>query len=134
MSMRLLAHSRTSAPMTGVTCAAVWILFVIYLITGLVKIILPIRLIPKRLQWVHETRPRNVRVMGVVNLLGAFGVLLPLLTGILPWLAGVAAIGLVVVQCGAIRIHIGFRDFSTLPVNIALLLIAAYLSVTILLP
>lgn len=107
---------------------ATWVLFVTYAMTGAIKLFLPIARIPRQLQWVHVTSPRNVRAMGTVNLLGAFGVLLPPLTGILPWVAIVAAVGLVIVQVGAIRIHIGFRDFKTLPVNIILLGLAAYLA------
>jgi DoxX-like family len=115
--------------MTTMMWTATYVLFVTYLITGSIKLFLPIPLIPKQLQWAHVTRPRNVRAMGLVNLLGGFGVLLPVLTGILPWLAWVAAIGLAIVQIGAIRVHVGFRDFKTLPVNITLLALAACLAV-----
>lgn len=117
--------------MTTAMWIAASILFVSYTVTGLVKLVLPVASIPRRLQWVHATRPRNVRAMGVVNLLGGLGVMLPPLTGMMTWLTIVAAVGLVIVQAGAIRIHIAFRDFVTLPVNILLLLLAAYLALAL---
>jgi hypothetical protein len=61
-----------------------------------------------------------VRAIGV----GAIGLILPPLTGIAPWLAPVAAIGFVVLQIGATRVHLRRGD-RRMALNIALMLTAA---------
>ena len=60
--------------------------------------------------------------MGISELLGALGLVLPMLTGILPWLTVVAAIGLSVIQLLAIVTeHLPKKEFNIIPMNVVLL-------------
>lgn len=51
--------------------------------------------------WVGATPVAVVRGLGVLELLGALGLLLPGLTGLLPWLTPLAALGLAGLMVGA---------------------------------
>ncbi|NJA59475.1 DoxX family protein, partial [Streptomyces sp. NEAU-H3] len=55
--------------------------------------------------WVDRVPLPVLRGLGVVEVLGAAGLVLPPLTGVAPWLALVAAVGLTVLQAGAIPVH-----------------------------
>ncbi|GAB2916879.1 DoxX family protein [Streptomyces mayteni] len=60
--------------------------------------------------WVDSTPMPAVRAIGLIEVLGAIGLVLPPLTGVAPWLALAAAIGFVVLQLGAIRVHLRLGD------------------------
>jgi uncharacterized membrane protein len=74
--------------------------------------------------WVDSTPMPAVRAIGLVEVLGAIGLILPPLTGIAPWLALVAAIGFVVLQIGATTVHLSLGD-RRITLNITLVLAAA---------
>jgi putative oxidoreductase len=63
-----------------------------------------------------------VRLIGILEILGAAGLILPAATRILPWLTPLAAVGLSLVQVGAILTHALLGETAmTLPVNLVLL-------------
>ncbi|MEY9835833.1 hypothetical protein ABH941_001051, partial [Streptacidiphilus sp. EB103A] len=61
---------------------------------------------------------------GVIEVLGAIGLILPPLSGIAPWLALAAAIGFVVLQLGATRVQLRRGDHQV-ALNLTLLLAAS---------
>lgn len=72
--------------------------------------------------WAENAPSVVIRGIGVLEVLGAIGIILPQLTGIgAPTLTILAAAGLVLIQAGAIVVHLRRREFSMLPVNIMLL-------------
>lgn len=75
--------------------------------------------------WSKERSDGFIRFVGISELLGALGMILPLLTGILPWLTPVAAIGLAVIQLLAIfQEHLPKKEFNVIPINIVLLVLS----------
>lgn len=75
--------------------------------------------------WTHGRSDSFVRFVGTMELLGAMGLVLPLLTGILPWLTVLAAIGLALIQLLAIStVHLPRKEYNVIPVNIVLLTLA----------
>lgn len=60
--------------------------------------------------WVDRVPLPALRALGTVEILGAAGLILPPLTGIAPWLAPAAAIGFVLLQAGAIAVHLTGGD------------------------
>lgn len=84
------------------------------------------RLLPM-MAWVDSTPLPVVRTIGVVEVLGALGLVLPPLTGIAPWLALAAAIGFVLLQIGATGVHLRRGD-RQVALNVTLLLTAAVTS------
>ncbi len=65
--------------------------------------------------------PRTTKLIGMVELLGAIGLIVPMATGILPWLTPLAAIGLVLNMIGAIVTHLRYREYPNLILPIVLL-------------
>lgn len=83
----------------------------------------------ERMAWVNDFSANTIKTIGVLEVLGGLGLILPQLTGILPWLTPIAAIGLVLTMIGAMLTHIRRGD-GTQPVimNAVLLLIAAFIA------
>lgn len=75
--------------------------------------------------WVDTVPMPLVRLIGVLEVLGAAGLILPPLTGIASWLAIAAAIGLVLIQIGGIAVHLSRGEVRQIGLNIALLAAAA---------
>ncbi|MFF2996461.1 DoxX family protein [Streptomyces sp. NPDC057950] len=73
--------------------------------------------------WVDRLPLPVVRALGTVEMLGATGLILPPLTGIAPGLALVAAIGFVLLQIGAIAVHLTGED-RRITLNVGLIAIA----------
>jgi uncharacterized membrane protein YphA (DoxX/SURF4 family) len=74
------------------------------------------------LPWAKNRPDAFVRFVGVSELLGALGMIFPLLTGILPWLTPLAAAGLAVIQVLAIFTeHLPKKEYKVLPMNVVLL-------------
>jgi hypothetical protein len=59
-----------------------------------------------------------VRTIGVLEILGAVGLILPPMTGIAPWLATAAAIGLALIQVGAVALHLSRGEARDIWLNI----------------
>lgn len=80
--------------------------------------------------WAKNRSYSFVRFVGTSELLGALGLILPLVTGILPWLTALAAIGLVLIQVLAIFTeHLPKKEYSVIPINIVLLALAAFIAI-----
>ena len=77
------------------------------------------------MNWVATVPMPLVRVIGVLEVLGAIGLILPPLTGIAPVLAVAAAIGLVLIQIGGTATHLSRGEASVIWLNLALLVLAA---------
>jgi DoxX-like family len=97
---------------------------------GCGKSLRPKATLQQSLPWVEDYQPGTVKLIGITEFLGALGLILPWATGIAPVLTPLAATGLVIVQALAIRVHIRRKEQSSLPLNAALLLGAAFVAVT----
>ncbi|MFD5625303.1 DoxX family protein [Streptomyces sp. NPDC127072] len=75
--------------------------------------------------WVDTVPLPLVRLIGVLEVLGALGLLLPPLTGIAVPLAVAAAAGLVLVQIGGMTLHLSRGEVREIGLNIVLLALAA---------
>lgn len=77
--------------------------------------------------WAKDRSEEYVRFIGISELLGAFGLILPMLTGILPWLTPIAAVGLSLIQLLAIFTeHLPKKEYSIIPMNLVLLVLAVF--------
>lgn len=103
------------------------LLALVFLLVGTMKVTQPIEKLAARMQWVKSLKPQSqwlVRVIGVLEILGAIGLILPAVTGILPWLTPVAAIGLVLTMIVASMVHAQRGEVSHIAPTIVLLLLA----------
>ena len=108
---------------------AYWIvaglLALFYLYAGGKKVIQTREQLQPMMGWVDRTPMPAVRTIGVLEVLGAIGLILPPLTGIAPSLARAAAIGFVLLQIGATTVHLRRGEARQIGLNIALILAAA---------
>ncbi|WP_405791433.1 DoxX family protein [Streptomyces sp. NBC_00029] len=93
---------------------AYWIvaglLALFYFYAGTLKVIRSRDQLRPMMTWVDRIPLPALRALGAVEILGATGLVLPPLTGIAPSLAPAAAIGFVLLQIGAITVHLSGRD------------------------
>lgn len=83
----------------------------------------------ERMAWVDSMSAGAVRGIGILEFLIALGLILPMLTGILPWLTPLAAIGLVCTMVGAAALHVQRGDGAqAIMTNVVLLLLAAFVA------
>ncbi|MGW7424334.1 DoxX family protein [Streptomyces sp. NPDC054813] len=110
---------------------AYWIvaglLALFYLYAGGLKVVRSRERLRPMMAWVDGVPMPAVRAIGTVELLGALGLLVPRLTGVATWLAVAAATGFVVLQLGAITVHVRMGD-RQVALNGTLLLAAAVTS------
>ena len=114
---------------------ALWIvqglLAFVYLVAGGLKLVRSREQLVAtgRLDWMKDNSDAVVRAVGAIEVLGALGVILPAATGIVPILTPIAAVGLVIVQIGALRVHLTRNERQPLPANVILLLLAAFVAI-----
>ncbi|WP_223691925.1 DoxX family protein [Leifsonia poae] len=112
---------------------AVWIvsgiLAALYLAAGLMKSLRPKAALAPSLPWVDDYSAASVKAIGIVEVLGAIGLILPWLTGIAAMLTPIAASGFVIVQVLAIVVHMRRHENKSLPLNIILLLAALFVAI-----
>ena len=93
---------------------AYWIvaglLSLFYFYAGTLKVIRSRDQLRPMMAWVDRIPLPALRALGAVEILGATGLVLPPLTGIAPSLAPAAAIGFVLLQIGAIAVHLSGQD------------------------
>ena len=93
---------------------ALWIVQILlalaFAAAGIMKATQPISKLQKNMTWTKSTPPALVRVVGILEFLGALGLILPVATKILPWLTPVAALCLVLTMIGAVIVHLRLNE------------------------
>jgi len=111
---------------------ALWVVQVLvaimFLLAGFPKTFQPIDTVAKRLTWAKQVPAWLVRFIGIAELLGGVGLILPALTHIVPSLTAIAAVGLVLVMVCAIIFHIARKEYSNISVGVILLVLAAFVA------
>jgi uncharacterized membrane protein len=86
---------------------------------GAMKTFTPIEQLAQKLPWVTEL-PNLVRFIGVSELAGALGLVLPAASRVRPVLTPIAALGLVVIMVLAAGFHIMRGEVQAVPINAVL--------------
>ncbi len=82
-----------------------------------------------QMTWAHDKQDGYIRFVGISELLGALGVILPILTGILVWLTPLAAVGLSIIQVLAIfMVHLPKKEYQVIPMNVVLLALSIFVA------
>lgn len=77
--------------------------------------------------WAKNRSDGFIRFVGISELLGALGLILPIVTGVLPWLTVFAAIGLALIQLLAIFTeHLPKKEYNVIPINLVLLALSVF--------
>ncbi len=111
---------------------ALWIvqglLAAAFLMAGFMKASQPKDKLAEKMAWVNDFTASQVRNIGIVEVLGAIGLILPAVTGILPILTPLAAVGLGITMIGAAKTHLRRGENQMIMPNIVLLLLSVFVA------
>nr|WKN39937.1 DoxX family protein [Tunicatimonas sp. TK19036] len=96
--------------------------------SGTMKLFQPIEQLSAMWPWAGEVPVALVKLTGIVDALGAFGLVLPALLRIKPQLTPLAAVGVIVLMVCASIFHILRGETSQIGVNIVFAIIAAFVA------
>lgn len=96
-----------------------------YGLFGTMKATQPLAELAKMMTWIPDFPPLFVRSLGVVEVLGAIGLILPSLTRIQPRLTVLAALCILLHQALAVTLHVSKGEISVLGLNVVLISLAA---------
>lgn len=104
------------------------ILAAIFLMTGFMKSFQPIEELATTIPWVSSVPSGLVRFIGISELLGGMGLVLPALLRIKPKLTIWAAIGLATIMILAVLFHLSRGELAVIGMNMVLLLLAGFIA------
>lgn len=104
------------------------LLAALFSIAGYMKAFLSLNILSHSLPWISALPVEVIRFIGVCELLGALGLLLPPLIGIFPKLTIIAALCLALVMFNASVFHAFRGEFSAIILNTAIFAIAVFVA------
>lgn len=111
---------------------ALWIvaglLAAVYLAAGSVKLLKPKEDLAEQMKWTKDVSARTVHAIGLVEVAGALGVVLPGALRVAVALVPVAAVGLALVQVGAAKTNLRHHEANHVPINIVLIAMAVFVA------
>jgi uncharacterized membrane protein YphA (DoxX/SURF4 family) len=75
--------------------------------------------------WAAHWSPASIKLIGVAEILGAIGLILPAALHVVPILVPLAAVGLILVMLGAAVVHTRRHELPNVAINVVLLILAA---------
>ncbi|KAB7768316.1 DoxX family protein [Xanthomonas maliensis] len=106
---------------------AQFLLAAVFIMSGLMKFFTPIPELAAQMPWTGQVSETFVRFIGLIDLAGGIGVLLPALTRVLPRMTPVAAFCATILQVLAIGFHASRGEFQVLPLNFVLISLAIFI-------
>ena len=106
------------------------LLAAIFLLTGFTKLSQPrAQLAAGPMGWAEDVTDVEFRTVGLLEVLGALGLVLPGALGVAPLLTPLAAVGLAATMIGAIVTHVHMGETDRLAVPIVLLVLALLVAI-----
>ena len=75
--------------------------------------------------WIEQFSPGMIKLIGLLEVLGAIGLILPVVPGIAPVFVPLAAVGLVLLMIGATITHARRKENQAVAMNVVLLILSA---------
>ena len=91
-------------------CIVTVLLALVFLAAGAVKSTTAREKLVPKMRYMEDLSDGQARVIGILEFLGALGLVLPAATGILPWLTPVAAFALFVTMGFATALHVKRKE------------------------
>jgi uncharacterized membrane protein YphA (DoxX/SURF4 family) len=112
---------------------ALWIIAIVLAVafagSGLMKLVVPKdKLVTAGQGWAQDYSQTNIRLIGLVEVLGAVLLVLPAALHIAPILVPLAAVGLALVMVGAIVVHARRKEPMNIAVNVVLIALAVFVA------
>lgn len=98
------------------------ILALMFLGAGVMKSTQPKEKLLEKMPWADDFSPNTLRLIGISELIGALGLILPALTGIAPILTPIAATALALIMVLAIAVHARRKEYSAVAINVVLVI------------
>jgi hypothetical protein len=90
---------------------------------GAMKIFVPRVKLAEKQKWAATWTDGNVKLLGIAEVLGAVGIIVPQVTGIVPILTPIAAVCLAILMAGAVKTHVDLKEPPVPPAILCLLAI-----------
>ncbi len=103
------------------------LLAVMFIMAGIMKTIQPVEVLAESIPWVSSTSVGLVRFIGISELLGGLGLLIPSILRFKPFLTVWAALGLALIMVFAAGFHATRGEFSNIGMNVVLMGIALFI-------
>ena len=112
---------------------ALWVAQIVlaaaFLMAGVIKLTQPKEKLAERLGgWVDDFSEGHVKAIGALELLAAVGLVLPGITGIVPVLVPLAAVGSILIQIGAVAVLQRRGESQQIVTNLMFIGIAAFVA------
>ena len=121
--------SGVASPRLGtVLWAAQIFLAVAFGLGGIAKLVLPLATLAPKMSWVTSVSPVLVRFIGVAELAGALGLILPSALRVQPWLTPSAALGIATVMLLAMGFHLARQEYHAFPVNLLIIGLSVFIA------
>jgi hypothetical protein len=107
---------------------ALWVLqallAVFFLAAGVFHLLMPMARLRSSARWTEDVSPPLVRLIGLLEVLAALGLVLPGITHIATVLTPLAAIGVVLIFLGAIGLHVRRGEVRVIGMHIVVIALA----------
>jgi uncharacterized membrane protein YphA (DoxX/SURF4 family) len=106
------------------------LLAAVFLITGVTKLAQPrAKMAAGPMRWAADVSDAQFRTIGLLEILGALGLILPGVLNVAPAITPLAAVGLALTMVGALATHVRFGETSRIAAPIVLLGLAVLVAV-----
>jgi urea transporter len=105
-----------------------WLVAGVMVLTGALKLLRPREKLAQRFKWAATWTDANVKLLGLAEVLGGVGLVVPWRTGIAPILTPVAASALAVLMAGAVKTHLDLKEPFLPPAVLGLLCVVIALA------
>lgn len=104
------------------------VLAAMFLMAGTMKMFRAKETLRPQMPWVEDLPVWGVKVIGALEFAAALGLILPMVTGIFPWLTPLAASGLVLIMLGAMVLHTRRKEPQGIAINFVFLALALFVA------
>ncbi len=121
-----------SAPPKNALHITLWVLQVLLgvmmAMAGVMKATQPVAELATNMVWVSSVPVALLRFIGISELAGGLGLILPAATRIRPALTPLAALGLAIIQVLALPFHVSRDEMFAVPINVVLFVLLAFVA------
>ncbi len=96
----------------------------VFLLTGALKLVTPKEKLAGKMHWAATWPPGRIKLLGLAEVAGAFGLVLPAALHIAPVLTPIAAVCLAVLLLGAVQTHRRLHESSAPALVLSLVCVA----------
>ena len=123
-----MENHQKSSKAIHITLWIAQVVFAALLVMGAVMKFMPIEKIAPMMPWMGQVSPLTVRLLGLLDLFGAIGLIIPALLRIKPQLTAWAALCIIALMISASIFHVSRGEASAIGFNIFSALIAAFIA------